>query len=84
MYVHAYGCVCVFVHDGPQSVGGQQQQKSRHFNVYRDHIRLCFKYLFLELIICFFYSIHYPIFHYKNQTYIYNGVRAYICTYLHL
>lgn len=36
------------------------------------------------LIICFFYSIYYPILHYINQTYIYNGVRAYICTYLHL
>lgn len=47
MYVHA----CVSVHAGPQSVGGQQQQKSRHFNEYRDHFRLCLKLMFLELII---------------------------------
>lgn len=67
MYVCTRIGLCACVHAGPQSVGGQQQQKSRHyFNEYRDHFRLCLKFLFFELIVCFFYSVDYSMLHYIN------------------
>lgn len=67
MYVCTRIGLCACVHAGPQSVGGQQQQKSRHcFNEYRDHFRLCLTFLFFELKVCFFYSVDYSMLHYIN------------------
>lgn len=85
MYVCTRIGLCACVHAGPQSVGGQQQQKSRHyFNEYRDHFRLCLKFLFFELIVCFFNSVDYSMLHYINP---YNNcifITVFMITYVHI